>query len=79
MSYKLMPHDFTDSNFLGDSDSVYTDNSIITFGRGIPPAYFWAYGYRIEHPLTSVNLEQKKLRITKLLQSSMEVLPPREW
>ena len=68
-----MPHDFTDFILLSDSDSVYIDDSIIMFGRGITPVYFWAYSCRTKHPWTFVDLEQKKFRLTELLQSSMEV------
>lgn len=73
MSYKLIRHDFTEFVLIGDSDSVYLDDSIIMFGRGITPMYFGAYSCRIKHPLTSIDLEQKKLRLAKLFQSSMEV------
>lgn len=43
------------------------------FGRGIMPEYSWPCNCRIKYPLALLDLEQQKLRIIELLQSSTEI------
>lgn len=58
---------------LNNSDLVHTNDSLLLFGRDITPEYSWLYNCKAKYLLASVDLEQQKLRIIELLQSSMEI------